>query len=66
MEEDGKHEQGSNERIVEAEEEEIVDATYGEKNKRPSSRSANDRNTVEGEKDYPASTSSKISSKHTK
>ena len=40
-------------------EEEIVDATYAE-DKRPSSRSANDKNTVEGE-DYPASTPSKIS-----
>ena len=45
MEEDGKHKQEI-EGNVEGEEDEIVDITYGEKNKRPSSGSTNEGNTV--------------------
>ena len=61
MEEDGNHEQGSNEGNEEVKEDEIVDTTYGERNKRPSLGSANEKNTVEGNKDYPTNSPNKIS-----
>ena len=60
MEEDGKHEQEI-EVDVEVEEDEIVNATYGETNKRPSTGSTNERNTVEGKKDHPANGPTKMS-----
>ena len=58
MEEDGNHEQEIEEN-VKVEEDEIV---HGETNKRPLSGSANERNTVEGEKDHPANGPTKMSS----